>query len=353
MWLIKTDQKVFIPGAIAQHISGSTLLQLTQEELRELWSKTKVDFPVGDIALRSLFNSVESLRDEGKVCRELYGTEKVQDSCGRLIQSLSGWTYDREREEWSHYLVVFQHKTLATVVKSDIERQQWAMQIVVLMFSAITTALTSASFIGAESQISESEKNGPVKIATLIVTFLMTIVSGYIQIVSSSWKDQLTKIDKYLNGTSKLVEYFEENLTVSVNDRLPFAEYKQAIKKCESSMPERLEFTPSQRNRAYAEIKAQDLSAWKRAFMFFEIRERNPRKFGWARVCPWCCGSPVCLGEPVDEVYTYALMRFSSEQMGAHTSTPDVFKEDKAKAKKGYELLAQASGESVTTGITP
>ena len=126
-WLIKTDQKVFIPGAIAQHISGSTLLRLTQEEPRELWSKTKVDFLVGDIALRSLFNSVETLRDEGRVCRELYGTEKAQDAFGRLIQRPSGWTYDRECEEWSHYLVVFQHKTLATVVKSDIERQQWAM----------------------------------------------------------------------------------------------------------------------------------------------------------------------------------------------------------------------------------
>ena len=86
-WLIKTDQKVFIPGAIAQHILGSTLLQLTQEEVRQLWSKTKVDFSVGDIALRSLFNSVESLRDEGRVCRELYGTEKAQDAFGRLIQS--------------------------------------------------------------------------------------------------------------------------------------------------------------------------------------------------------------------------------------------------------------------------
>ena len=29
----------------------------------------------------------------------------------------------------------------------------------------------------------------------------------------------------------------------------------------------------------------------------------------------------------------------SNEQMGAHTSTPDVFKEDKAKAKKVYHLL--------------
>lgn len=218
----------------------------------------------------------------------------------------------------------------------------------VLILSSIATLLASVGFIHGETEFGDSDtvQGFWTKVSTLLITSLTTLVSGYIQIEGSKWKEQLQEIEQYKDGAAKLMRTFDENLTVPLQDRLPYCEFQKTVKQHRASMPGRLDFSPEMRNRAIASIKRRDPSVWKRGFIFLE--QRGSSCFG--RWFPWCCGS-VSLGEPVGEAFDWALMRFSGEDMGEYTTRPEVFKQDKADAKKGLYLLAKQSGESITTNI--
>jgi len=119
---------------------------------------------------------------------------------------------------------------------------------------------------------------------------------------------------------------YDENLTVSLDDRLPFSEYMPKIKSLSGQLPALHDFSPSQQNAALQSIKATDPSTWKKGFEMKEIQGKNA-----------CCPGSVVLAEPVGNAYDHMLMRFSGEDMGFYTTISDVFRKDKQEARDYFQ----------------
>lgn len=333
-WLLDIDQKVFVPAMITQNISGATLLQLTREQLQ----KVTDDLKQGEHSVQTLWNHIDTLKTKSDT--ETWGTDKDDiETFGRLLSHPTGWTFDREYNEWVDFLEIYNEEAITIHIEASLKKYQNYFQVLVLMVSSVATLCTSTSFAGifekGEDAANSTDFGLYAQVCILVFTFLTTITSGYVQIRGAAWKDQLAVIAEYQAVADKLTSLYEDNLAVPLNDRLPFAEYNAQVKQLWSSMPARLDFSPGQRNDALIDIKLNDPTVWKRGFQFMESSS------GWK-----CWPSRIIsLIEPVGDAYDAMLMRFSGEDMGEYTAKPEIFKQDKKDAQARLRTMQKRTGD--------
>mmetsp|Transcript_5085 Transcript_5085/g.10983 ORF Transcript_5085/g.10983 Transcript_5085/m.10983 type:complete len:426 (+) Transcript_5085:94-1371(+) len=292
-WLMQTDQKLFIPGAAIHNLSGATMLTLKRDSVADAFACPGAP-PPSPFALESLWKHIEALQkpNEAKRVAEKWGEDKSRDDTyGRLLQSPSGWTYDREYGEWDDYLTLFQHHCLLTHVDQAVRDHMSRCQELILVSSSIATLLTSASFVGGndhKEEGSDSAKVESIRIAVLLISLLTTLLSGYFQMRSPVWKEQLRCIGDFQRAADELTDLYETNLRRPLEDRLTYPEYQLKVREIQSRRPttSQLDISPAQRAKAYRSIKRTDPSSWAQAFEFQEVRKTGCCSWTWGSLQP-------------------------------------------------------------------
>ena len=108
LWLLAMDQKAFIPPMITNNISGATLMALSSEEEDPMAIRKALKMPAStdpsDFALSSLYEHIQLLKPkevkEVLVNAKFGAEDDGEEKEGYLLEHPSGWTYDREYDEW-------------------------------------------------------------------------------------------------------------------------------------------------------------------------------------------------------------------------------------------------------------
>ena len=345
MWALNNDLKVHIPALVQHGLTGSALQQLNNRE--DIKRALEVDqTEVSDEFALSAFEGalkdlMPSVKTQSQAAQEVWGTDKDgKDRKGRLLLHPSGWTYDKEYNEWDDYLEAERENVIAAHLNEIITNVQSRYQLVTLVLSSIVSVMTSTSFSGAEFT-----DNDTWNVVMLVLTLLITLCSGYTQLNQPRWKALQEQCKKHMTVYESLIDRFSDELQVSVEERTPYPTYNKEITGLWKELRDhgRIDAAPALRSRAISRIKRTDPSMWKRAFAFSERRGflNSLNSF----FLSWIGCDRIELDEPMDELYDAMLMRFSGEDMGEYTTEPDVFKEDKAEAKVYYQ--AMMAGEEV------
>lgn len=336
-WLLEIDQKVFVPTVITHNISGSTLLQLSREEIQKVTGDSKQ----GEHSVQTLWNHIDKLKTKSD--SETWGTDKDDsETYGRLLSHPTGWTFDREYNEWVDFLELHNEEAITIHIEASLKKHQSYFQVLVLILSSVATLCTSSSFAVSVDTKDDEQKRGDdygwyIQVFILAFSFLTTVTSGYVQIKGTEWKEQLATIKQYLDTAEELTSLYEDNLSAPLNDRLPFDEYNKRVKQLWASMPARLDFSPRQRNDALFDIKQNDPIVWKKGFQFMESQAGSR--------CARLFKSSITLIEPVESAYDAMLMRFSGEDMGEYTATPEMFKQDRKDAQHIMRKMQKRTGD--------
>ena len=348
MWALNKDLKVHIPALVQHGLTGSALQQLNHRE--DIKRALKVDqTEVTDEFALSAFEGalkdlMPSVKTQSQTAQEVWGTDKDgKDRKGRLLLHPSGWTYDKEYNEWDDYLEAERENAIAAHLNEIITNVQSRYQLVTLVLSSIVSVMTSTSFSGAEFT-----DNDTWNVVMLVLTLLITLCSGYTQLNQPRWKALQEQCKKHMTVYESLIDRFNDELQVSVEERTPYPTYNKEITALWKELRDhgRIDAPPALRSRAISRIKRTDPSMWTRAFAFSERRGflNSLNSF----FLSWIGCDRIELDEPMDELYDAMLMRFSGEDMGEYTTEPDVFKEDKAEAKMLYQ--AMMTGQEVENG---
>jgi len=343
-WLLSRDQKVFVPAVVANNITGKTLLTLSASatDLAKAMTPPSASAP--------LATSIDSLIEEVKLAGGadgdiVFGSGKDangKDNEGRLLKHPSGWSYDREYNEWVDYFEAYVDNAVAEHLRALTETKQRRFQITILVFSSLTTLITSTSLTttfeeaGSADEGALNTTNVVLQIVLLVATLVTTLVSGYANLFKESWQKLVDGCAENESFLDEIMEIYTEQLTIDLDMRMPFKEYQKLIVEKWKNRPDPPRPPPDVRNAAIRHIKTHDTTAWQKAFAMREVEKGS---------C-WCFAGPIELDEPMDDDYDAMLMRFSGEDMGEYTLTPEQFQKDKTDAKrilqkKGIIAVAQ------------
>eukprot|EP00931_Biecheleriopsis_adriatica_P033137 TRINITY_DN1924_c1_g1_i1.p1 TRINITY_DN1924_c1_g1~~TRINITY_DN1924_c1_g1_i1.p1 ORF type:complete len:512 (+),score=73.13 TRINITY_DN1924_c1_g1_i1:51-1586(+) len=384
-WLLKIDQKAFIPAAITNNINGITLMTLKKKDLPDAF----VNFSkagVANLSVESLWydiqtlskttssdhhialtNGVEELEehedgeqysavwfkyiDEMEIPEnphqgDLYYT-KEKECDGHLKKSSTGWSYEREYREWVDYFEIYCENALVRHLGADLKKTMEKYQLVTLILSSLATLASSSALVFQGGEEEEEEKLATserrlashqqedwfenvdwalvIQIFVLILSFLTTTVSGYVQIFDKQWKEQLRQSAKYQDVAGRLMTVYDDNLTVPLEDRKQYSEYRTEVQKLSSELPMLNDFTPWQRSAALRSIKATDPTTWRKGF------DLQAEVLGGC--IDHCSPQNIVLTRPIGRQYEYMLMRFSGEELCYYVLQGHAFREFKHAAK--------------------
>jgi len=148
---------------ILRNLSGKTLLELTYEQLQEAVTlPANLPSPEGN-SIRTLYHHIDAVRKPTElVDAEKWGMKEIDsESYGRLLSHPSGWTYDREYNEWVDYLELYGEYYISINVEVHLKSIQSGMQLLVLVTSAISSLITSVQMSKTAEDPDEREKQSP------------------------------------------------------------------------------------------------------------------------------------------------------------------------------------------------